>query len=136
MWFTFHNLYNTFFRISNCSTDSTHPQIFSFISTDVNDILECHAFLCPKRKIAETVTLTVAQAFNAVYESWKILPSAHPISENSYGKGEPQTKISSLSTEIVEEDKLIDFESDDDVDFRIHVGKKQQQNIVAWVRKT
>uniref|UniRef100_A0A8C2VSJ3 Low density lipoprotein receptor adaptor protein 1 n=1 Tax=Chinchilla lanigera TaxID=34839 RepID=A0A8C2VSJ3_CHILA len=33
--------------------------------------LECHAFLCTKRKMAQAVTLTVAQAFKVAFEFWQ-----------------------------------------------------------------
>lgn len=62
------------YRISNCSTDPFHRQVFSFVSTDSTDTTECHAFLCSKRKLAETVTLAVANSFNTAYEAWKMSP--------------------------------------------------------------
>jgi hypothetical protein len=39
------------FRISYCSADATHDHVFAFIATNSNETLECHAFLCPKRKM-------------------------------------------------------------------------------------
>ena len=33
--------------------------------------MECSAFLCPKRKIAQAVTLTVAEAFRVAQEEWE-----------------------------------------------------------------
>ncbi|XP_044595309.1 low density lipoprotein receptor adapter protein 1-like [Cotesia glomerata] len=59
------------YRISYCSADATHDHVFAFIATNLNETMECHAFLCPKRKMAQTVTLTVAQAFNTAYEAWQ-----------------------------------------------------------------
>lgn len=61
-----------FHRISYCSADATHDHVFAFIATNLNETMECHAFLCPKRKMAQTVTLTVAQAFNTAYEAWQL----------------------------------------------------------------
>lgn len=69
------------YRISNCSTDASHRQVFSFISTDNNETTECHAFLCSKRKIAETVTLSVAHAFSTAYAAWRILPSTREFAQ-------------------------------------------------------
>lgn len=60
------------YRISYCSADATHDHVFAFIATNLNETMECHAFLCPKRKMAQTVTLTVAQAFNTAYEAWQL----------------------------------------------------------------
>ncbi|KAK0180059.1 hypothetical protein PV327_005741 [Microctonus hyperodae] len=59
------------YRISYCSADATHDHVFAFIATNLNETMECHAFLCSKRKMAQTVTLTVAQAFNTAYEAWQ-----------------------------------------------------------------
>ncbi|XP_015126782.1 low density lipoprotein receptor adapter protein 1 isoform X1 [Diachasma alloeum] len=59
------------YRISYCSADAAHDHVFAFIATNLNETMECHAFLCPKRKTAQTVTLTVAQAFNTAYEAWQ-----------------------------------------------------------------
>lgn len=59
------------YRISYCSADATYTHVFAFISTNSNDTLECHAFLCPKKKIAQAATLTIAQAFNLAYECWQ-----------------------------------------------------------------
>jgi len=64
------------YRISNCSTDASHRQVFSFISTDPQETNECHAFLCSKAKTAASVTLAVGHAFNSAYEAWKIMPSS------------------------------------------------------------
>ena len=39
------------FRISYCSADATYDHVFNFIATNSNNTMECHAFLCKKRKI-------------------------------------------------------------------------------------
>ncbi|KAG5864735.1 hypothetical protein JTB14_018721 [Gonioctena quinquepunctata] len=104
------------YRISNCSTDPTHRQIFSFISTDPGRTSECHAFLCPRRKIAESVTLAVAQAFTNAYETWRQQPQpsndASKIVVNS--KENKKNDINQLKVLIrnVQEEKLIDFDAD------------------------
>lgn len=38
--------------------------------------MECHAFLCEKRKQAQNVTLAVARSFSMAYEAWRIAPKA------------------------------------------------------------
>ena len=35
--------------------------------------MECHAFLCPKRKVAQAATLTIAQAFNLAFKVLLVL---------------------------------------------------------------
>ena len=49
------------YRVSYCSADITYDHVFAFIATAHNSSLECHAFLCPKRKVAQAATLTIAQ---------------------------------------------------------------------------
>ncbi|KZC09754.1 Low density lipoprotein receptor adapter protein 1 [Dufourea novaeangliae] len=74
------------YRISYCSADATHDHVFAFIATNLNETMECHAFLCPKRKMAQTVTLTVAQAFNTAYEAWQLSqadPRIHHVQDKS-----------------------------------------------------
>lgn len=84
------------YRISHCAADASHSHVFSFIesappsggatATDSDDaaaknafsgseesegVLTCHAFLCQKRKMAHTVTLTVARSFERAYQIWQ-----------------------------------------------------------------
>uniref|UniRef100_A0A1L8DN98 Putative low density lipoprotein receptor adaptor protein 1 n=1 Tax=Nyssomyia neivai TaxID=330878 RepID=A0A1L8DN98_9DIPT len=74
------------YRISYCSADATHDHVFAFVSSldhrdgtfgesssspDAPVILECHAFLCPKRKVAQEIALTVARSFGRAYELWQ-----------------------------------------------------------------
>uniref|UniRef100_A0A8C0GB45 Low density lipoprotein receptor adaptor protein 1 n=1 Tax=Chelonoidis abingdonii TaxID=106734 RepID=A0A8C0GB45_CHEAB len=59
-------------QISYCTADKSHDKVFAYIAqSQHNENLECHAFLCPKRKLAQAVTLTVAQAFKVAYEFWQ-----------------------------------------------------------------
>jgi len=59
------------YRISYCSADSTFTHVFSFIAVNKQELLECHAFLAKKQKIAQAATLTIAQAFNLAFNKWK-----------------------------------------------------------------
>ncbi|NXX26697.1 ARH protein, partial [Nicator chloris] len=60
------------YRISYCTADKSHDKVFAYIAQNqLNENLECHAFLCPKRKMAQAVTLTVAQAFRVAFELWQ-----------------------------------------------------------------
>ena len=59
------------YRVSYCSTDTSHSSVFAFIATNRNDTLECHAFVCPHRKMVQAATLTIAQAFNLAFKSWQ-----------------------------------------------------------------
>lgn len=65
-------IHTSIYKISYCSADAHYDHVFAFIATDDNDTCECHAFLCPKRKMAQAVTVSIAQAFNLAYEYWKM----------------------------------------------------------------
>ncbi|XP_032719696.1 low density lipoprotein receptor adapter protein 1 isoform X3 [Lontra canadensis] len=61
------------YRISYCTADKMHDKVFAYIAqSQHNENLECHAFLCTKRKVAQAVTLTVAQAFKVAFEFWQV----------------------------------------------------------------
>ncbi|KAM9435631.1 low density lipoprotein receptor adapter protein 1 [Clarias gariepinus] len=61
------------YRISYCTADKTQDKVFAYISqSEFSETLECHAFLCQKKKIAQAVTLTVAQAFKVALDFWEI----------------------------------------------------------------
>ena len=69
--------------------DPTYDHVFAFITEVATNELQCHAFLCPKRKIAkvnfqpfkyftvrfplhQAATLTIAQGFSLAYQSWQM----------------------------------------------------------------
>ncbi|KAJ1176534.1 hypothetical protein NDU88_001812 [Pleurodeles waltl] len=63
----------TIYRISYCTADKYHDKVFAYIAqSQLNENLECHAFLCTKRKVAQAVTITVAQAFKVAFEFWQV----------------------------------------------------------------
>ncbi|XP_014113929.1 PREDICTED: low density lipoprotein receptor adapter protein 1 isoform X3 [Pseudopodoces humilis] len=65
------------YRISYCTADKSHDKVFAYIAQNqLNENLECHAFLCTKRKMAQAVTLTVAQAFKIAFEFWQAAKEA------------------------------------------------------------
>ncbi|XP_066851419.1 low density lipoprotein receptor adapter protein 1-like isoform X4 [Anser cygnoides] len=60
------------YRISYCTTDKLQNKIFAYVAqSQESGALECHAFLSPKKKIAQAVTLTVAQAFQMALDLWE-----------------------------------------------------------------
>ncbi|XP_056617008.1 low density lipoprotein receptor adapter protein 1b isoform X1 [Triplophysa dalaica] len=60
------------YRISYCTADKVHDKVFAYIvQTQGSETLECHAYLCAKKKVAQAVTLTVAQAFRVAFEFWQ-----------------------------------------------------------------
>lgn len=60
------------YRISYCTTDKVQNKVFAYVAQNqTNEALECHAFLSPKKKIAQAVALTVAQAFKVALDLWE-----------------------------------------------------------------
>ncbi|NXE93226.1 ARH protein, partial [Menura novaehollandiae] len=77
------------YRISYCTADKTHDKVFAYIAQNqLNENLECHAFLCTKRKMAQAVTLTVAQAFKIAFEFWQAAKEEKEKRERSILEGE------------------------------------------------
>ncbi|XP_060759919.1 low density lipoprotein receptor adapter protein 1a [Neoarius graeffei] len=61
------------YRILYYTVNKIHDKVFAFIAQNQqNETLECHAFLCAKKKVAQAVTLTVAQAFNVAFKSCQL----------------------------------------------------------------
>ncbi|BET03456.1 low density lipoprotein receptor adaptor protein 1 [Nesidiocoris tenuis] len=63
------------YRISYCSADATHGHVFAYIASADDDTLHCYAFLCPKRKTAQLISITVAQTFNTAFHLWQMTNS-------------------------------------------------------------
>nr|XP_040044323.1 low density lipoprotein receptor adapter protein 1a isoform X2 [Gasterosteus aculeatus aculeatus] len=99
------------YRISYCTVDALHDRVFAYIAQNaLSGTLECHAFLCPKRKVAQAVALTVAQAFTLAFELWQVAK-----------EGEAQTRI----THITSAARLLPRRTPDTVSFVFHsLGEK------------
>ncbi|KAM3933493.1 low density lipoprotein receptor adapter protein 1 [Leptodactylus fuscus] len=77
------------YRISYCTADKLHDKVFAYIAqSQQNETLECHAFLCTKRKMAQAVTLTVAQAFKVAFEFWQVSRDGKEKREKAGSDGE------------------------------------------------
>ncbi|XP_006626145.2 low density lipoprotein receptor adapter protein 1 isoform X2 [Lepisosteus oculatus] len=105
------------YRISYCTADKAQDKVFAYVAqSQFNETLECHAFLCPKKKIAQAVTLTVAQAFKVALDLWELAQEdkskkVHPCCSCSEmdSKREPKSHcVSDLETNkgLSEEEKL------------------------------
>lgn len=65
------------YKISYCSADAAHSNVFAFVAGIEDDDfdseheqLKCYAYICPNRKIARKLTLTVAKSFQQAYDVW------------------------------------------------------------------
>ncbi|XP_062996397.1 low density lipoprotein receptor adapter protein 1 [Elgaria multicarinata webbii] len=87
------------YRISYCTADKVHDKVFAYIAqSQHNENLECHAFLCGKRKMAQAVTLTVAQAFKVAFEFWQASKEEKEKREKAILEGESVSSPSSDSS--------------------------------------
>ncbi|XP_069830262.1 low density lipoprotein receptor adapter protein 1-like isoform X2 [Dendropsophus ebraccatus] len=75
--------YVSIYRISYCTTDKVQNKVFAYVAQNQsNGALECHAFLSSKKKLAQTVTLTVAQAFTVALDLWQSSKEGKPDSSS------------------------------------------------------
>ncbi|XP_067867461.1 low density lipoprotein receptor adapter protein 1b isoform X2 [Heterodontus francisci] len=97
------------YRISYCTADKVHDKVFAYIAqSQLNETLECHAFLCTKKKLAQAVTLTVAQAFKVAFEFWQSAKEERgkratvgPSDSGAAGKPQSESSTNShLKTEV------------------------------------
>ncbi|KAM6959546.1 low density lipoprotein receptor adapter protein 1a [Aplochiton taeniatus] len=117
------------YRISYCTADKLHAKVFAYIAQNtVNGTLECHAYLCSKRKVAQAVTLTVAQAFRVAFEFWQVskeekekrVKSGSEVEGTSNSLSEKSGSLASLNGTDVATGNLLDFEE--------HVGVMLETN--------
>lgn len=128
------------YKISYCSADAAHGNVFAFVGsedTDTRNVAEveslvCFAFLCPKRKIAHKVTLTVARSFDAAYRTWR---ESDQRKKYKFGQLQNQKDDSSADEQQTDNDEirslLIDFNSD----ITAEICGKDHRNLLqnTWV---
>ncbi|NXT63887.1 ARH protein, partial [Chaetops frenatus] len=103
------------YRISYCTADKSHDKVFAYIAQNqLNENLECHAFLCTKRKMAQAVTLTVAQAFKIAFEFWQAAKEEKEKRERSIleaeGMSSPSSEGPARTVTPAATGNLLDFE--------------------------
>ncbi|KAG8451585.1 hypothetical protein GDO86_003690 [Hymenochirus boettgeri] len=100
------------YRISYCTADKMHDKVFAYIAQgQQNETMECHAFLCTKRKMAQAVTLTVAQSFKVAFEFWQVSRESKEKREKSGSDGEGTSSSQSEgSSSITTTANLLDLE--------------------------
>ncbi|CAL8294775.1 unnamed protein product [Merluccius merluccius] len=106
------------YRISYCTADKLHDKVFAYIAQNThNGTLECHAYLCSKRKVAQAVTLTVAQAFKLAFELWQAakeekeqrVKSGSAGEDSSSSQSQRSNSVGSLKDADVPTENLLDF---------------------------
>lgn len=124
------------YRISYCTADKMHDKVFAYIvQSQHNETLECHAFLCTKKKMAQAVTLTVAQAFRVAFEFWQAAREEKEkrVKSGSDGEGvstsqsESSASLSSLKGGEVATGKLLDLAEGANMAL-VHSGTKRSDS--------
>ncbi|XP_029023260.1 low density lipoprotein receptor adapter protein 1a isoform X1 [Betta splendens] len=120
------------YRISYCTVDKLHDKVFAYIAQNAhNGTLECHAYLCSKRKVAQAVALTVAQAFTIAFELWQVtkedkgkrVKSGSAGESSSSSHSERSNSLGSLKGTDVATDNLLDLEDG------VHVAVETNGNV-------
>lgn len=92
------------FRISYCTADKMHGKVFAYIAqSQHNENLECHAFLCTKRKMVRGERLGLGQAMLKGIGSpgnprgrWALRAPRH-LSEWAVSSDQPAPPVSALA---------------------------------------
>ncbi|XP_031710139.1 low density lipoprotein receptor adapter protein 1a isoform X1 [Anarrhichthys ocellatus] len=123
------------YRISYCTVDKLHDKVFAYIAQNtLNGTLECHAYLCSKRKVAQAVALTVAQAFTVAFELWQVakeekgkrVKSGSAGEASSSSHSERSNSLGSLKGTDVATDNLLDF--DDGVNVVVETNGNEEED--------
>ncbi|CAL1584394.1 unnamed protein product [Knipowitschia caucasica] len=109
------------YRISYCTVDKLHDKVFAYIAQNtLNGTLECHAYLCSKRKVAQAVALTVAQAFTVAFELWQVAKEEKGKRAKSGSAGESSNSCRSERSNSLGSVKGTDVATDNLLDFDDH----------------
>lgn len=111
------------YKISYCSADAAHSDVFAFVGSEDIDIskaeeqLVCYAYLCPKRKIAQKVTLTVARSFEQAYAIWRDAAQRKKFQLERLNRQNSRQSVNSRNTHCADNrgnirNVLIDFSSE------------------------
>ncbi|KAF7710866.1 low density lipoprotein receptor adapter protein 1b isoform X1 [Silurus meridionalis] len=132
------------YRISYCTADKMHDKVFAYIAqSQRNETLECHAFLCTKKKLAQAVTLTVAQAFKVAFEFWqnakeekekrvKPDPVAPSNSQAQNSESVEEGEVATANLLNLEEGAVIHSGPDDDDGAHIAQSISTENNNIVW----
>ncbi|XP_017276487.1 low density lipoprotein receptor adapter protein 1a isoform X1 [Kryptolebias marmoratus] len=117
------------YRISYCTVDKLHHKVFAYIAQNtLNGTLECHAYLCSKRKVAQAVALTVAQAFTVAFELWQVAKEEKGKRVKSGSAGEAGSSSHSKRSNSLESLKGTDVATENLLDLEDGVNTGQPDN--------
>lgn len=126
------------YRISYCSADAVHGNVFAFVCTEdleldqPSETLVCYAFLCQKRKIAQKVTLTVARCFELAYQFWQETTERKEyLLERRRSRQNSRSSDKSTTEENTMRNLLIDFGSEISAEICSRDHRQLLQN--TWV---
>lgn len=84
------------YKISCCSIDGAYNHIFSFAASGDDEILTCYVFMCPKKKITQKLSISVAKAFEAAYHDWKESVERNKMTKNCFRSGQKAGECSAI----------------------------------------
>ncbi|XP_076016041.1 low density lipoprotein receptor adapter protein 1a isoform X2 [Genypterus blacodes] len=118
------------YRISYCTADKVHDKVFAYIAQNpVNGTLECHAYMCNKRKVAHAVALTVAQAFTIAFEIWQVAKEEKGKRAKSGSAGEASSSSHSERSNSLGSLKASDVATDNLLEFEVNVALESNGNV-------
>lgn len=92
--------------------------------------LECHVFLCGKRKVAQTIAMTVAKSFDRAYEIWRSVSHRREVDETRQLR-DSERATAAKQTEDSVMNMLIDLDADVTGELCFKDGRSYLQN--TWV---
>lgn len=116
-------------RVSHCFTDSTHNNVFAFVTVNGQTILECHAFMCAKRKMAQNMSVTISQSINSVPDVWKEFNKQKPDIESKT----LQTIVPDAVQRVVQDDVAQEVKEAKLIDLSGEPLPRQQYDTSRWV---
>lgn len=84
------------YKISCCSIDGAYDHIFSFAASGDDEILTCYVFMCPKKKITQKLSISVAKAFEVAYHDWRESVERNKLRKNSLISGQKAGECSTI----------------------------------------
>lgn len=104
------------YRISFCSADASFDRVVAFIATHNNEVMECHAFLTAKRRVAQAAALTISQAFQVAFDQWQAARNRSNSTEQVDGSVPAEVASDSPQPAAMKEAPLIDFSADKELE--------------------
>ena len=117
--------------------DPTFDHVFAFITETASFDLECHAFLCPKKKIAKAATLTIAQGFSLAYQAWQAANKQQSREFRRHDKKveDVQPASAPLTIQVQVEPTTVEVDANNLIDFIKESDSPKQEELLEFTSK-